>query len=108
MLHEVFSRYNKIITVEDGIVTGGFGSAVLEFMAAHQYKAEVKILGIPDIVIEHGTPKELQRDGGYDANAIAAAVREMMKEKIKHPCLIQCSERGYKIILAVNNGLLGF
>ncbi|MBX3253039.1 MAG: 1-deoxy-D-xylulose-5-phosphate synthase [Chitinophagaceae bacterium] len=83
MLHEVFSRYNKIVTVEDGTVTGGFGSAVLEFMAAHHYKAEVKILGIPDIVIEHGTPKELQRDSGYDANAIADTVREMMKEKVK-------------------------
>lgn len=85
MLHEVFSTYNKIITVEDGTVTGGFGSAVLEFMAAHHYNAEVKILGIPDIVIEHGTPKELQRDGGYDANAIANAVREMMKATLNVP-----------------------
>ncbi|MGN6437789.1 MAG: 1-deoxy-D-xylulose-5-phosphate synthase [Agriterribacter sp.] len=85
MLHEVFSKYSKIITVEDGTVTGGFGSAVLEFMAAHHYKAEVKILGIPDIVIEHGTPKELQRDSGYDANAIANAVREMMKTTVIVP-----------------------
>lgn len=85
MLHEVFSKYSKIITVEDGTVTGGFGSAVLEFMATHHYKAEVKILGIPDIVIEHGTPKELQRDSGYDANAIANAVREMMKTTVIVP-----------------------
>ncbi|MGN6494519.1 MAG: 1-deoxy-D-xylulose-5-phosphate synthase [Agriterribacter sp.] len=85
MLHEVFSKYSKIITVEDGTVTGGFGSAVLEFMAAHHYQAEVKILGIPDIVIEHGTPKELQRDSGYDANAIANAVREMMKTTVIVP-----------------------
>jgi 1-deoxy-D-xylulose-5-phosphate synthase len=82
LLHEVFSRYNKVLTVEDGTVTGGFGSAILEFMAQHNYKAEVKILGIPDAIVEHGTPKELYRECGYDAPAIAAAVREMMKDKV--------------------------
>jgi len=82
LLHEVFSRFNKIITVEDGTVKGGFGSAILEFMAQHQYKADVTILGIPDHIIEHGTPKELQREAGYDATAIADAVRAMMKEQI--------------------------
>src|ERR1700712_4071511 len=66
LLHEVFSKYNKIITVEDGTVVGGFGSAILEFMAAHNYKAEVKILGIPDAVVEHGTPKELYNEIGID------------------------------------------
>lgn len=81
LLHEVFSKFNKIITVEDGTVQGGFGSAVLEFMALHQYGAQVKILGIPDLVIEQGTPKELQKECGYDAVAIAAAVREMMNEE---------------------------
>ena len=80
LLHEVFTKFNKVITVEDGTVQGGFGSAVLEFMAFHQYKAEVKILGMPDHVIEQGTPKELQKECGYDAFAIAAAVREMMNE----------------------------
>jgi 1-deoxy-D-xylulose-5-phosphate synthase len=82
LLHEVFSKYNKVLTVEDGTVTGGFGSAILEFMAQHNYKAEVKILGIPDAIVEHGTPKELYRECGYDAPAIAAAVREMMKGKV--------------------------
>ena len=77
LLHEVFSKYNKIVTVEDGTVVGGFGSAILEFMAAHNYKAEVKILGIPDRIVEHGTPKELYRECGYDAAGIVAAVREM-------------------------------
>ena len=67
LLHEVFSKYEKIVTVEDGTVVGGFGSAVLEFMAAHNYKAEVKMLGIPDTIVEHGTPKELHRECGYDA-----------------------------------------
>jgi 1-deoxy-D-xylulose-5-phosphate synthase len=82
LLHEVFSQYDKVLTVEDGTVTGGFGSAVLEFMAQHNYKAEVKILGIPDAIVEHGTPKELYSECGYDAPAIAAAVRAMMRGKV--------------------------
>jgi len=83
LLHEVFSKFDKVITVEDATVVGGFGSAVLEFMNEHHYKAEVKILGIPDRIIEHGTPKELHRECGYDAQAIADTVKEMMKKKIK-------------------------
>jgi 1-deoxy-D-xylulose-5-phosphate synthase len=82
MLHEVFGQYDKVITVEDAAVTGGFGSAVLEFMAEHGYNANVKRLGIPDRIIEHGKPDELHRECGYDAAGIAAAVREMLKEKI--------------------------
>lgn len=81
-LHEVFSRYSKIITVEDGTVVGGFGSAILEFMAQHNYSAEIKILGIPDRIVEHGTPKQLHAECHYDAESIVAAVREMMREKI--------------------------
>ena len=79
LLHEVFSKYNKIITVEDGTVVGGFGSAVLEFMAGNNYKAEIKILGIPDKIIEHGSPKELYNEIGIDANHIAEAIREIAK-----------------------------
>jgi 1-deoxy-D-xylulose-5-phosphate synthase len=82
MLHEVLSKFNKIITVEDGTVAGGFGSAILEFMNEHNYKAEVKILGIPDRLVEHGTPKELQRECGYDAEAIKEVVLEMIKDSI--------------------------
>jgi len=82
MLHEVAQRYSKIITVEDGTIVGGFGSAVLEFMAAHQYAPEVKMLGIPDHIIEHGKPEELHRECGFDAPGIAAAVREMMGVEI--------------------------
>jgi 1-deoxy-D-xylulose-5-phosphate synthase len=82
LLHEAFSKYNKIITVEDGTVSGGFGSAVLEFMAKHNYKAEVKILGIPDRIVEHGTLKELYRECEYDAKAIADTVRFLVKDKV--------------------------
>ena len=81
LLHEVFKKYSKIITVEDGTVKGGFGSAILEFMAANNYSAQVKILGIPDRLVEHGTLKELHRECGYDAKGIADAVKEMMNEK---------------------------
>jgi len=83
LLHEVFSRYDRVITVEDGAITGGFGSAVLEFMAQHNYHAQVKLLGIPDRLVEHGQPKELHRECGYDAAGIAEAVRAMLKDKVK-------------------------
>jgi 1-deoxy-D-xylulose-5-phosphate synthase len=83
LLHEVFQRYTKIITVEDGTIVGGVGSAVLEFMAAHNYQAEVRMLGIPDRIVEHGSLKELHRECGYDANAIAETLRDMMKEKVR-------------------------
>ncbi len=82
MLHEVAQRYNKIVTVEDGTVVGGFGSAILEFMAANNYTPEVKILGIPDRIVEHGKPEELHRECGYDAKAIADAVREIADVKV--------------------------
>src|SRR6185436_1971501 len=74
LLHEVFSKYKKIITVEDGCVQGGFGSAVLEFMSDHNYRAEVKRLGIPDRVVEHGEQSELHRESGFDQAAIEQAV----------------------------------
>src|SRR6188768_1833884 len=89
MLHEVFAKFEKIITVEDGTVVGGFGSAVLEFMNEHNYKAEIKILGIPDRLVEHGTPKELHQECGYDAPAIKEAVLEMMKGKVSATTLLQ-------------------
>ncbi|RAJ75601.1 1-deoxy-D-xylulose-5-phosphate synthase [Chitinophaga dinghuensis] len=82
LLHEIFQQYDKVITVEDGTITGGFGSAVLEFMAQHHYKADVRMLGVPDKIIEHGKPEELFRECGYDAAGIARAAREMLKEKI--------------------------
>ena len=82
MLHEVFSKFNKVITVEDGTVVGGFGSAILEFMNEHGYKADVKIMGIPDALIEHGTPKQLYDEIGIDANGIAETIRSMVSLKV--------------------------
>ncbi len=76
MLHEVFSRYKHIITVEDGCLQGGIGSAILEFMADHQYHAQVKRLGIPDDFIEHGEQSELWALCSYDTNAIINEVKK--------------------------------
>ncbi|HEY6978698.1 MAG TPA: 1-deoxy-D-xylulose-5-phosphate synthase [Chitinophagaceae bacterium] len=88
MLHEVFTKFRKIITVEDGAITGGFGSAILEFMNQNSYQAQIKILGIPDRIIEHGSPKELHRECGYDAQAIAEAVRSFMKDKVRTDIIV--------------------
>lgn len=83
MLHEICQQYPKLITVEDGCVEGGFGSAVLEFMAQHGYKNDVRILGIPDRIVEHGTLKELHQECGYDAAAIVKAAREMVQVLVR-------------------------
>jgi len=82
LLHEVFSHYSKVVTIEDGTVVGGFGSAVLEFMNANRYRADVTMLGIPDRLVEHGTPRELHRECNYDAQAIEEAVLALMREKV--------------------------
>ena len=81
LLHEVFTNYAKIVTVEDGTVVGGFGTAILEFMNANGYKADVTILGIPDRLVEHGTLKELHSECAYDAAGIEAAVKEIVNTK---------------------------
>lgn len=78
LLHEVFRKFDKVITVEDGCLPGGMGSAVLEFMAENGYHAKVKRLGIPDRIVEHGEQLELHRECGFDPEGIARAAREMM------------------------------
>ena len=82
LLHEVFQQFDKVLTVEDGCVKGGMGSAVLEFMADHEYTAKVKRLGIPDRIVEHGEQIELHRECGFDPEGIADAAREMVSNKI--------------------------
>ena len=78
MLHQIFSRFDRVLTVEDGCIMGGFGSAVLEFMTDHGYMARVKRLGIPDAVIEHGEQIELHHECGFDPQGIADSVRELL------------------------------
>ncbi|HCR54405.1 MAG TPA: 1-deoxy-D-xylulose-5-phosphate synthase, partial [Cytophagales bacterium] len=79
LLHEVFSTYKKIITIEDGCVQGGVGSAVLEFMADNRYHAEVIRLGIPDRIVEHGEQIELHRECGFDPEGIKKVVMQMLE-----------------------------
>ncbi|BDD04154.1 1-deoxy-D-xylulose-5-phosphate synthase [Aureibacter tunicatorum] len=83
MLHEVFSKFDKIITVEDGCLMGGFGSAVVEFMADNGYSAKIKRLGIPDRVVEHGSQLELQRECGFDQEGIKNTILNMLEKKIE-------------------------
>jgi 1-deoxy-D-xylulose-5-phosphate synthase len=78
MLHEVFSKFKKVITVEDGCLMGGFGSAVIEFMVDQRYAAEVVRLGIPDEYVHHGTQEELWADCGFDAASIAKTIKKML------------------------------
>ncbi|RZL19662.1 MAG: 1-deoxy-D-xylulose-5-phosphate synthase, partial [Pedobacter sp.] len=77
MLHEVCKRYKHIITVEDGCIQGGMGSAVLEFMADNNYHSTVVRLGIPDLFIEHGEQPELWAECGYDKASIIKEVKKI-------------------------------
>jgi 1-deoxy-D-xylulose-5-phosphate synthase len=77
LLHEIFGKFKKVITIEDGCVMGGFGSAVLEWISDNGYQAQVKRLGIPDAVIEHGEQMELHHECGFDPEGIANAVRSL-------------------------------
>jgi 1-deoxy-D-xylulose-5-phosphate synthase len=83
LLHDVFSKYKKVITVEDGCIQGGLGSAVLEFMSDHNYFAQLRRLGIPDAVIEHGEQRELHHECGFDPEGIEKTVIEMLEPAIK-------------------------
>lgn len=78
VLHSVFKKFKDIITIEDGVLKGGFGSSVLEFMSDHGYNSEVRRLGIPDYFVEHGTQDELYRECGFDAEGIEIAIREII------------------------------
>ena len=82
LLHTIFKKFNTIITIEDGCLQGGFGSAILEFMANNNYQTAVKRLGIPDEFIHHGSQEELHHDCKYDVNAIIATVHEVLANKL--------------------------
>ncbi len=74
LLHKIGKKFKSIITVEDGTIVGGFGSAVLEFMSDNGYNVHVKRLGIPDSFVEHGLQAQLYRECGYDVQGIIEAV----------------------------------
>ena len=76
LLHEVCRQFPVVLTVEDGTVEGGLGSAVAEFVAEHRYATRLVRLGIPDRFIEHGTQQQLYAECGYDAASISRVLRE--------------------------------
>ncbi|MEO0895249.1 MAG: 1-deoxy-D-xylulose-5-phosphate synthase [Bacteroidota bacterium] len=82
MLEEIFSTYKKVITVEDGAIQGGFGSAVIEWMVDQGHSAKVVRLGVPDRFIDHGTQKQLWKECGYDKDAIIDAVKNIVDVKV--------------------------
>jgi 1-deoxy-D-xylulose-5-phosphate synthase len=84
LLHSVFQKFTKVITVEDGVITGGFGSAVLEFMNQHSYNVRILSLGIPDNFIEHGTINELQNLCGFHAKSIEMEARKILAHAPDH------------------------
>ena len=81
ILYEVGSKFNKIITVEDGVVVGGLGTAVIEYMTEHRFTPIVRRLGLPDRFVEHGSVEELRHIVGLDCEGIERQLEEMAKEK---------------------------
>ncbi len=79
LLHEVFSKFQKILTIEDGTIIGGLGSAVIEFASDHNYHATIKRLGIPDHFVEQGSISELHHECGFDVEGIVSAIRILAK-----------------------------
>jgi 1-deoxy-D-xylulose-5-phosphate synthase len=84
MLHEIFSQFDRVITLEDGCLQGGFGSAVLEFMVDHAYYSRLKRLGIPDGIVEHGEPSDLHKECGIDTDGIVKSILELMSIQSAH------------------------
>ena len=75
MLHEIFNNYKNVITIEDGVIKGGFGSSIIEFSAKNYYISQIKTLGIPDEFIEHGTILELQKICGINTESIVEILK---------------------------------
>jgi len=82
LLHHICQKYAYLITVEDGCIQGGFGSAVLEFMADHGYTNRIIRLGIPDKVVHQGTQAELYTECGYDAEAMVQTAIQLIGQKV--------------------------
>jgi 1-deoxy-D-xylulose-5-phosphate synthase len=78
LLREVFKKFTKVITIEDGCLTGGFGSAIIEYMSDNGYFAQVHRLGIPDRFVDHGSQKELHLECGYYKDDIVEAAVKLV------------------------------
>lgn len=77
LLHNIFANYNNIITLEDGVINGGLGSAIMEFASENQYYKKIIRLGVPDKFIEHGTINELHTECSFDVNSIVKLISEL-------------------------------
>ncbi|MGC9374038.1 MAG: 1-deoxy-D-xylulose-5-phosphate synthase [Bacteroidales bacterium] len=82
ILHVVGKNYKAVITIEDGTIIGGFGSAILEFMNDHGYNPVIKRMGVPDKFIEQGTPQELHHECGFDVQSIINEAKALTKPNI--------------------------
>ena len=82
LLHIVFKKFKNVITIEDGAVKGGFGSAIVEFMCDNTYTSTVKRLGVPDRFIDHGTQEELYKECGFNVDGIMHEVKGMVKKRV--------------------------
>ncbi len=78
LLHEIATNFKQVLTIEDGVIDGGFGSSVLEFMSDNNYKINVKRLGVKDTFVEHGTPDELYQLLGLDVNGIKGEIEKIL------------------------------
>jgi 1-deoxy-D-xylulose-5-phosphate synthase len=78
LLHEIATNYKQVLTIEDGVIDGGFGSSVLEFMSDNNYKINVKRLGVKDTFVEHGTPDELYQLLGLDVNGVKSEIEKIL------------------------------
>jgi len=84
LLHEVFGKFTKVVTIEDNAIQGGLGSAIVEFMVDHGYHAEVKRLGIEDKIFEHGSQDQLFAESGFDVVGIKKACNDLIGNKISN------------------------
>ena len=78
-MHQILIKFKNIITIEDGCLKGGFGSSILEFIAKNNYKTDIKMLGIPDEFIHHGTQEQLHEYCFYDEKAIIETVHSILE-----------------------------
>jgi 1-deoxy-D-xylulose-5-phosphate synthase len=81
LLHNIFKTHSHIITIEDNVIAGGFGTAIIEFAVSNQYKNSVEILGVPDTFIEHGSIIELQKSIKLDADSLKLKLNNLLKKK---------------------------
>lgn len=79
MFHYIFNNFAKIVTVEDGAVTGGFGTAVMEFASNHGYSVQIKCLGVPDVFIEQGSVDELYEIANISVKSISCIIQGLLE-----------------------------